>query len=226
MRILLVEDDESVGSGIQRGLSRDAGMTVDWLKEGYSALNAIRAEHFDVILLDLNLPGKSGFEVLQGVRQNGVDTPVIILTARDAIEDRVKGLDSGADDYMIKPCDINELTARVRALQRRATNRTESTISCQNVTLDPASRSVTVDNVEVVLSRREFTLLHKLMERVGQVVSREKLNQALYGWGEDIDSNTLEVHIHNLRKKLNTSAIRTIRGVGYMFEKDKPQQTS
>lgn len=221
MRILLIEDDELLGDGIQKGLSQFPGIRVDWLKDGNSALSALQSEHFDVILLDLNLPGKSGLEILNSYRQSGHDTPVIILTAKDAVQDRVKGLDTGADDYVVKPFDLNELLARIRALKRRSLNKPDLTLTYEKITLDPTAHSVTFNGEEINLPRREFTLLQKLMENVGQVLSREKLTQALYGWGEEIDSNTLEVHIHNLRKKLQLTTIRTIRGIGYMLEKEK-----
>lgn len=221
MRILLIEDDELLGDGIQKGLSQFPGMRVDWLKDGNSALSALQSEHFDVVLLDLNLPGKPGLEILKSYRDSGKDTPVIILTAKDAIQDKVKGLDLGADDYLVKPFDLNELLARIRALKRRSLNKIDLTLTYGPITLDPTAHSVTFHGAELNLPRREFTLLQKLMENVGQVLSREKLTQALYGWGEEIDSNTLEVHIHNLRKKLNLTTIRTIRGIGYMLEKEK-----
>lgn len=220
MRVLLVEDDEPLGNGIRVGLGH-YGYTVDWLKDGQSALRFLRAEIFDLIILDLNLPKVPGLSVLQQMRSNGVSTPVLILTARDSVEDRVKGLDSGADDYLTKPFDLDELSARLRALQRRfASNRAEPIIYYREVQMDPASLEVKVSGKLVPLSRREFALLQKLLENTGQVVSRDILNQCLYGWGDDVDSNTLEVHVHNLRKKLGVNFIRTIRGVGYMAEKE------
>jgi len=220
MRLLLVEDDEPLGNGICTGL-KQYGYTVDWLKDGQAALRFMKSETFDVILLDLNLPRVSGLTVLRELRANGISTPVLILTARDSIEDRVKGLDSGADDYLTKPFDLDELSARIRALQRRfASNRAEPIIIYRDLKLDPASFSVTVGGKLIALSRREFSLLQKLLENSGHVVSRDILNQCLYGWGDDIDSNTLEVHVHNLRKKLGINFIRTIRGVGYMAEKE------
>lgn len=220
MRILLVEDDESLGSSICTGLRQD-GYTVDWLKDGQSALRFLNKETFDIIVLDLNLPKVSGWTVLQEMRSAGNNTAVLILTAHDTTEERVKGLDSGADDYLTKPFDLDELSARLRALQRRfSSNRAAPVIQYRDVMLDPASLTVTVANKQINLSRREFALLQKLLENVGQVVSREQLTQCLYGWGDDVDSNTLEVHVHNLRKKLGVNFIRTIRGVGYMAEKE------
>lgn len=191
----------------------------DWLKNGESARAAIKSESFELIILDLGLPKLSGLGFLQAIRQDGNKTPVIILTARESVEDRIKGLDSGADDYMTKPFDLNELSARVRALIRRSQGRAETSLQYRNITLDPAAHTVYVDGVMVNVPRREFALLQKLLEKNGQVLSREQLMQSIYGWDEDVDSNALEVHIHNLRKKLNANFIRTIRGVGYMVEK-------
>lgn len=220
MRLLLIEDDEPLGNGIKAGLSH-YGYTVDWLKDGQSALRFLRAETFDLIVLDLNLPKIPGLTVLKEMRLNGIVTPVLILTARDSVDDRIKGLDSGADDYLTKPFDLDELSARLRALQRRsAGNRAEPIIHYRDIVLDPASLAVTVADKPIPLSRREFALLQKLLENTGHVVSRDILNQCLYGWGDDVDSNTLEVHVHNIRKKLGVNFIRTIRGVGYMAEKE------
>lgn len=220
MRVLLVEDDLPLGEGIKTGLEQ-FNHTVDWLKDGQSALRFLKAETFDIIILDINLPKVSGLTVLQEMRANGIKTPVLILTARDSVEDRVTGLDKGADDYLTKPFDLGELSARIRALQRRSTsNRGEPVLHYRDVELDPASLTVTVASQLIPLSRREFALLQKLLENSGHVISRDTLNQCLYGWGDDVDSNTLEVHVHNLRKKLGISFIRTIRGVGYMAEKE------
>ncbi|MGC1854180.1 MAG: response regulator transcription factor [Candidatus Aquirickettsiella sp.] len=221
MRILLVEDDGALGDGIQKGL-KQYGYTVDWLTDGRTALSSIKTETFDVILLDLNLPGLPGLSVLREMRAAGITMPVLILTARHAIEDRIKGLDSGADDYLTKPFDLDELSARIRALQRRfSSNRASPLLTYRDIELDPSSFTVTLKEQAISLSRREFSLLQKLLENAGHVVSRDSLNQCLYGWGDEIDSNTLEVHVHNLRKKLvDTHFIRTIRGVGYMAEKE------
>lgn len=219
MRIMLVEDDELLGDGTKKGLSQ-LGYTVDWVKNGKDAEHAILSEHFDLIVLDLGLPKMSGLEVLQSIRDESVSTPVLILTARETVEDRVRGLDSGADDYLTKPFDLDELGARARALIRRSSGRADSTINYRNISLDPASHVVKLDGEVVNFPRREFSLLQKLLENTGQVLSREQLMQSIYGWEEDVDSNTLEVHIHNLRKKLNATFIKTIRGVGYMAEKE------
>lgn len=218
MRLLLVEDDELLGDAVKAGLTQ-FGYIVDWLKDGEAAKAAIKSESFELIILDLGLPKLSGLAFLQYIRQEGNTTPVIILTARETVGDRIKGLDSGADDYMTKPFDMNELSARVRALVRRSQGRADSTLQYRNITLDPAAHSVFVDEMLVNVPRREFALLQKLLENSGQVLSREQLMQSIYGWDEDVDSNALEVHIHNLRKKLNANFIRTIRGVGYMVKK-------
>lgn len=220
MRLLLVEDDESLGDAVKTGLTQ-FGYIVDWLKDGEAARGALKTEAFELIILDLGLPKLSGINLLQSIRHDGNATPVIILTARESVESRVKGLDCGADDYIIKPFDLNELSARIRALIRRSQGRADTVLQYRNVTLDPAAHSVMVDEVIINVPRREFSLLQKLLENSGHVLSREQLMQSVYGWDEDVDSNALEVHIHNLRKKLNANFIRTIRGVGYMAEKNE-----
>lgn len=219
MRILLVEDDESLGDILRIGLNQD-GYAVDWLKNGLSADQALRSEQFDMVVLDLGIPKMHGLEVLRNLRSRGVKTPVIILTARDSIHDKVKGLDAGADDYLVKPFDLPELCARLRALQRRTSERAVSTITYKEIVIDTVSHLVTLAGVPINIPRREFALLQKLLENLGKALSREQLNQSLYSWDEDVDSNALEVHIHNLRKKFGTDFIRTIRGVGYMIEKE------
>lgn len=223
MRILLVEDDELLGDGLRTGLIQ-YGYVADWLKDGASADQALKTETFDLVVLDLGLPKMSGITVLQNLRARGLTMPVLILTARESIEDRVKGLDSGADDYLTKPFDLDELCARLRALQRRFSSRAEPLIVYDNITLDPAAHTVSLNGEIVNVSRREFALLHKLLENAGRVLSREHLTQSLYGWGEDVDSNALEVHIHNLRKKFGQDFIHTIRGIGYMIDKNKDEE--
>lgn len=218
MRLLLVEDDELLGDGVKAGLTQN-GYAVDWFKDGLSASHALRSATYDIVVLDLGLPKLSGLAVLKEMRDKGIATPVLILTAKDAVEDRVKLLDTGADDYLTKPFDLDELCARLRALQRRFLHRAEVIITYQDIKLDPAAHSVTFKEEDITIPRREFALLQKLLENVGAVISREQLMQTLYGWEEDVDSNALEVHIHNLRKKFGTDFIRTIRGVGYMVEK-------
>ena len=225
MRLLLVEDDELLGDAVKTGLTQ-YGYIVDWLKDGEAARNALKSEMFELIILDLGLPKLSGNRLLQVIRQERNSTPVIILTARDSIESRVTSLDGGADDYITKPFDLSELNARVRALIRRSQGRAETILQYRNLTLNPTSHSVMVDDTLINVPRREFALLQKLLENSGQVLSREQLMQSIYGWDDDVDSNTLEVHIHNLRKKLNASYIRTIRGIGYMAEKNEGSVTT
>ena len=221
MRILLVEDDQLLGDGISTGL-KENNYTVDWVTDGSSALNALKFEHFDIVVLDLGLPKKDGIEVLSQARLSKIDTPVIILTARDTIEDRVAGLDAGADDYLTKPFELKELCARIRACQRRVSAVKNSEIVIGPLKLDTAGHRVYINNVEANLSRREFSMLYKLVEQPEKVISRDVLTQSMYGWGDDVDSNAIEVHIHNLRKKLGDSIkIRTIRGVGYIVEENK-----
>lgn len=220
MRILLVEDDELLGDGLRTGLAQ-SGYTVDWLKDGAVADQALKTETFDLIVLDLGLPRMNGISVLENLRSRGVTTPVLILTARESVEDRIKGLDSGGDDYLTKPFDLDELCARLRALQRRFSLRAEPQIVHGDISLDPASHTVTRGNELINISRREFSLLHKLLENTGRVISRDHLMQSLYGWGDEVDSNALEVHIHNLRKKFGQEFIRTIRGIGYMIGKQE-----
>ena len=218
MRILLVEDDELLGDAIKTGLTQFSYVT-DWLKDGETARLALRSESFELVILDLGLPRLSGLKLLQHIRQQGDKTPVIILTAQDSVEQKIQGLDMGADDYMIKPFDLSELNARIRALVRRSQGRADTVIRYKNITLNPAAHSVMLDNEIVNIPRREFALLQKLIENQGQAISRDQLMQSIYGWEENVDSNVLEVHIHNLRKKLDASFIRTIRGIGYMAEK-------
>ena len=220
MRILLIEDDELLGNGVHTGLCQE-GYTVDWLKDGVSAERALRTENVDAIILDLGLPKLPGIDLLQITRNRGLVTQVLILTARETVEDRVEGLDSGADDYMTKPFELEELYARLRALLRRFAGRAGALLEFGSISLDPASHSVMLSGEPVSLSRREFSLLHKLLENAGRVLSRDNLTQSLYGWGDDVDSNALEVHVHNLRKKFGNDFIRTIRGVGYMVNKQE-----
>lgn len=223
MRILLVEDDELLGEGTRKGLIQD-GYTVDWVKDGAIADQALKTEKFELVVLDLGLPKLPGLSVLQNMRERGDTTPVLILTARESIEDRVKGLDSGADDYLTKPYDFYELLARLRALQRRFASRAAPLLVHEDIALDPASHTVTFRDEPVNLSRREFALLHVLLENAGRVLSREHLTQSLYGWGEEVDSNALEVHVHNLRKRFGQDFIRTVRGIGYTIEKTKEKK--
>lgn len=217
MRVLLVEDDELLGDGLRTGL-KQAGYTIDWITDGVSANNAITDNDFDLVVLDINLPNMSGLEVLRNIRKLGRNTPVLLLTARDSIPDRVEGLDSGADDYLVKPVDLDELCARLRVLQRRAVGRSDPVIQYGELVLDPAAHRVTVNDKPISLSMREFVLLQHLLENVGRVIPRARLEQKLYGWEGEVESNSLEVFIHHLRKKLGANLIRTVRGVGYMIE--------
>lgn len=214
MRILLAEDDPMIGGSLCKGL-RGEGFTVDWVQDGRSAELALETTGYALVLLDLGLPKKDGLAVLHGWRRRDLTVPVLILTARDAVPDRVKGLDSGADDYLVKPFDLSELLARMRALLRRQAGRVRELVEIGGVRLDPAAHTVEYQGQPVALSAREFALLHALLEQPGVVLSREQLEEQLYGWGEEVESNTIEVHIHNLRRKLSPGVIRTVRGVGY-----------
>lgn len=218
MRILLVEDDPQLGDGLSIGL-RQAGFAVDWLKDGYIADQALQTESFDLVVLDLGLPRLSGMEVLSRARRRGQDLPILILTARDATGDKVAGLDTGADDFLVKPIDLDELTARIRALTRRSAGRAAPMLIHGELALDPAAHRVTLADKAIELSGREFSLLQMLLENAGRVLSRTQLEQSLYGWRDEPDSNALEVHIHHLRKKLGSDLIRTLRGVGYTIAK-------
>lgn len=220
MRILLVEDDSLLGEGIMQALKQE-GNIVDWVKDGLMAEAALYGENsFDIIILDIGLPKKSGLEVLRDLRRKNIHTPVLMLTARCGLNDRVEGLDSGADDYLVKPFELAEISARLRALSRRSQGRSNPVIKFKNLALDPAGHTVTVDNQVIKVSRREFALLHTLLANAGRVISRTRMVDALYGWDEEIDSNALEVHIHNLRKKIGGNLIQTIRGVGYIVRTD------
>lgn len=216
MRILLAEDDPLLGDGLRAGL-RQLGFQVDWVRDGAAAERELRAEPYAAAVLDLGLPLKDGMEVLAAVRRAGVSLPVLVLTARDAVPERIRGLDVGADDYVVKPVDLHELAARLRALVRRAHGQPQECLTAQNVMLDPAARSVQQAGVPVTLSGREFDLLHALLLNAGRVLSREQLEQHLYSWGQEVESNAVEVHIHHLRRKLGTALIQTVRGVGYML---------
>jgi two-component system OmpR family response regulator/two-component system response regulator QseB len=218
MRILLVEDDPQLGDGLTVGL-RQAGFAVDWVRDGHAADLALQSETFDVVVLDLGLPRLSGMDVLRRARARSQDVPILILTARDATGDKVSGLDAGADDYLVKPIDLDELTARIRALTRRSAGRAAPLLMHGNIALDPAAHSVTLAGQPVELSSREFSLLQMLLESAGRVLTRSQLEQSMYGWRDEPDSNALEVHIHHLRKKLGSELIRTLRGVGYTIPK-------
>ena len=222
MRILLAEDDTLLGDGLRAGL-RQRGFQVDWVRDGAAAERELRAEPYAAAVLDLGLPLRDGIDVLAAVRRAGVTLPVLVLTARDTVPDRVRGLDTGADDYVIKPVDLDELAARLRSLVRRAHGQVQERLVAQDVVLDPAARSVTQAGVAVTLPTREFDLLQVLMLGAGRVLSREQIEQQLYSWGKEVESNAVEVHVHHLRRKLGAGLIQTVRGVGYMLVRDAPE---
>jgi len=217
MRILLVEDDELLGDGLAAGL-RHCGYNVDWLQDGESARAALATDDYAALVLDLGLPRLDGMAVLRLLRAEGNAIPVLILTARDSTWDKVGGLDSGADDYLVKPVDLDELAARLRALTRRGSGTRAPLLKFRDVELDPAARRVRLLGQPVEISATEFVILEMLMRNVGQVISRAQLESALYGWGEGVESNVVEVHIHHLRRKIGANLIRTVRGVGYLME--------
>lgn len=214
MRVLVVEDDEILLNGLQVGLGL-AGFTVEVVTSCADAAVALRASVFDAIVLDLMLPDGSGLDLLEQQRASGLHTPVLLLTARDSVSDRIAGLDSGADDYLGKPFDLDEVAARLRALIRRAAGNASAILVWRDMMLDPASMTVLKEGAPVRLSRREFSILHAMMERPGHILSKAQLEERIYGWQEDVESNTIEVHIHNLRSKLGAGVIETVRGVGY-----------
>jgi len=219
MRTLLVEDNALLGDGLRAGL-RQAGFEVDWVRDGADAAHAAETESFGAIVLDLGLPNMDGLAVLRRLRARGIKTPILILTARDAVQDRVTGLDAGADDYVVKPVDLAELAARLRALVRRARGEAAPALRRGDLELDPAAHRVVFRGRSVELSAREFALLHELMLNAGRVLSREQLEERLYSWGREVESNAVEVHVHHLRRKLSPRLIRTIRGVGYLMPRD------
>ncbi|MDD3530815.1 MAG: response regulator transcription factor [Gallionellaceae bacterium] len=218
MRILLVEDDELLGDGLQAGL-RHCGFQADWLRDGESARIALQSEDYAAVVLDLGLPRLDGLGVLRALRGAGNATPVLVLTARDTTPDKVLGLDSGADDYLVKPIDLDELAARLRALVRRAGGQAAPILSVGGIELDPAGRRAYRDGTAVELPAKEFAILELLLRNAGKVISRGQLEAALYGWDEGVESNAVEVYIHHLRRKLGAERIRTLRGIGYLFEK-------
>jgi DNA-binding response OmpR family regulator len=214
MRVLLIEDDPMIGRAVMAGL-QEGGYMVDWVRDGVEAELALGHHPYDLALLDLGLPRLDGLEVLQNLRSSGNNLPVLVITARDAVADRIAGLDRGADDYLVKPFDLDELLARARAVIRRKGGRPGPGLTCGALALDPASRLVSFRGAPVELSPREFAVLEALMKDPGAVVSREKLEDAVYGWEEDVGSNSIEVHLHHLRRKLSPELIRNVRGVGY-----------
>lgn len=220
MRLLLVEDDSMIGAAAQEGLRRE-GHTVDWVRDGREAEVAVAGADYDLVLLDLGLPRRDGLSVLKAWRARGNDVPVVIITARDAVSDRVTGLDAGADDYLVKPFDLDELSARVRAVSRRRSGRSAAVIRHGDLEVDTASRRVRWKGAEVSLSAREYALLEALANRPGAYLTRSQLEERLYGWEEEIASNAVEVHIHGLRRKLDPELIRNVRGLGYTLVGDR-----
>lgn len=219
MRILLVEDDALLGDGVRVGL-KQAGFAVDWTQDGQAAKLALETEEYALMVLDLGLPKLSGTDLLIWLRGRALKVPVLILTARDTVAARVAGLNAGADDYLIKPFDLDELIARINALLRRSAGQITLTLQHGDITLTPSTHEVKKNGKAIDLSAREFSLLHELLLHIGRVQSREQLEQHLYGWGEEVESNSVEVHVHHLRKKLGTTLIRTLRGVGYVIDKE------
>ena len=219
MRILLIEDDTMIGKAVHRGLAQ-AGFTVDWVTDGRSAGLALANGVYDLAILDLGLPKKDGMAILTSLRGLGNSMPVLIASARDTVRDRIAGLEAGADDYVLKPFDLDELVARVRALLRRHAGSGSPILKCGALTLDPVRKVVLRDGEVVELSAKEFSVLETLMQRPGAVLSRQQLEESVYGWGEEVGSNAIEVHLHHLRKKLGSGSIRNVRGVGYRVSED------
>ena len=220
MRILLAEDDELLGAGLRAGLVQQ-GFEVDWVRDGVMAERELKSQLHQAAVLDLGLPRQDGMQVLQHIRQAGVNTPVLILTARDALPDRVQGLNLGADDYVVKPVDLLELAARLNALVRRSVGQSQPVLTSGPVSLDPVARVVLQAGQPVMLSHREFDVLHTLLLQAGRVLSRVQIEQHLYSWGHEVESNAVEVHVHHLRKKLGAELIQTVLGVGYIILKHK-----
>lgn len=221
MRIFIAEDDNSLGAGVRAGLMQ-AGFAVDWVTDGEAAEAGLAVQDYDAVILDLGLPKLDGLTVLRRLRGAGRLVPVLILTARDAVADRVAGLDAGGDDYLVKPFDLDELKARIRALMRRAVGIAEPVVRLGRLVVDPGSRAVSLDDSVVELSAREFAILHHLALNAGRVLSKSQIEERLYGWGEEIGSNTVEVYVHHLRRKLYPEVIRTVRGVGYTIARTGP----
>jgi DNA-binding response OmpR family regulator len=216
MRTLLVEDDRMIGEAVRTAL-RQEGQLVEWVRDAGTADTALATGEFDLVLLDLGLPGRDGLSLLRAMRARGDRTPVLVITARDAVENRVSGLDAGADDYLVKPFDLDELSARIRALVRRSAGRADTIVEQAGVRLDPVSRTVSRDGTPIMLAPREYAVLEALMQRPGAVLSRGQLEERLYGWDDGVESNAIEVYIHGLRRKLGREFIRNMRGVGWFL---------
>lgn len=223
MRVLLAEDDPLLGEGLSTGLQK-LGHTVDWVRDGLAAEQALATEHLDALILDLGLPRQDGLQVLRKLRSSNNDLPVLVLTARDTVEDRITGLDQGADDYVIKPFDLMEVAARLRSITRRREGRASAVLQHGNLMVDPAARTVSRDGLDIPLGSNEYAVLEALLNHRGRILSREQLEEALYGWEEGVESNAMEVYIHHLRKKLGKDLIRTVRGVGYTIPKEKAEK--
>ncbi len=225
MRILLVEDDRMIGEAVSVAL-KDAAYAVDWVSDGAAAVRALRMEEHQAILLDLGLPGRDGLDVLRDLRRHGIKLPVIVITARDGIDDRIEGLDLGADDYLVKPFDVNELLARLRAVIRRQGGQATPLLGNGIMTLDPATREARRGDVTMALSAREFALLHALLLRPGAILTRKQLEERIYGWNEEVESNAVDFIIHGVRRKLGADVIRNVRGAGWMVTKHAPANGS
>lgn len=220
MRVLLVEDDAMIGESVKASLILD-NYIVDWVRDGRMVETAVCTEHFDVVLLDLGLPGKDGLQILKNLRQRKNGVPIIVVTARDAVDDRIRGLDAGADDYVMKPFDMKELGARIRSALRRSSGRAEPDITLAGVRLSPGAREIWRDDEPVYLSGKEYAIVEALMLRPGNILSKAQLEERMYGWGDEVESNALEVHIHAIRRKLGSEFIKNVRGVGYFIPKPK-----
>lgn len=219
MRILLIEDDPQLGRATQLGLDQ-AGYAIDWVQTAEAALTSIQLHNYQCLLLDLGLPQKDGMSLLRQLRASGFTESILIVTARDQVKDKVTGLDAGADDFIIKPFDLDELAARIRSVRRRLAGRSNELLTHKAITLNAAARQVSLRGESISLTSREFNILHFLLEHLGQIVSKDQLEQALYSWGDEIESNTIQVHIHHLRKKLGKDLIRTLHAVGYVIDKE------
>jgi two-component system OmpR family response regulator len=220
MKVLLIEDDRMIGDAVRQAL-RDASCAVDWVEDGHLASSVLERHQFEIVLLDLGLPKRDGLEVLARLRASSDEVPVIVITARDALEDRIKLLDLGADDYLVKPFAVGELLARMRAVARRRQGRSAPIMSNGSISLDPATKEASTRGERYVLSRREYALLRELLVRPGAILSRSELEDRIYGWGEEVESNVVDFIIHGLRKKLGADAIKNVRGLGWAVDRNQ-----